>query len=233
MAYYKKRGYFAKRRRNRRYGAKSKFAYRGRRKNQRLSSSLKTYNFKRTMATVPFIGGGSARYLQQTAAAQHLAAEFRLDQLPNYSEFTNLYDSYRINKIVCKFIPMIQINNIQPIAAASASNPGLFGSIVDRDDANPLGAYNDYLEYPDFRFQPAITSRTHTRVFVPCIRGASLDAGGGLISSVMKSKQWLDCAIPSIPHYGLKCYLDAQYSVNTPQVYQLQTTIYMSFRGTR
>lgn len=209
--------------------------YRRKRYVRRLST--RTYPFKRTMATIPFIGAGLPRFISQASSATNLSAEFSLNQLPGYSEFTNLYDQYKITKIVVKLIPMMNVNNVQPYDGTSAGlsllNPGLIGSVLDFDDATNLANLTDYLQYQNWRSQPAISSRTHVRVFKPTVKGLDLNAGGSSVASSVGRSGWLDCAASAVPHYGVKVYMDPYYHVNAPQTWQLMTTMYVRFKNVR
>lgn len=46
-------------------------------------------------------------------------------------------------------------------------------------------------------------------------------------------KQWLDCADPSIPHYGIKMVFDTDPVLATPVIWQFYVTYYVEFKSTR
>lgn len=229
--YVRRRNVFRRKRRTTRY-PRPALKYRRKR-------IARIYHFKRTTATIPFVGQGDVRTLTQTANTQHHAAEFMLNQLPNYTEFTNLYDQYKITKIVCKLIPMLNGNGNVPVAYAqtdtvsSPSNPGLLISVLDYDDATPLSLIGDYLQYQNVRKQPAIMNRTHTRVIVPRVRKNVLQGGGGDMPAMIGKPGWIDCQYANIPHYGLKLFLDTHTGGAFAQTYQLMTTFYVKFKNVR
>ena len=77
------------------------------------------------------------------------AWSFNLSQLPNYTDFTNLYDQYRINKIVFKIIPKFSEASIN---AGTANNANLaqIHSVIDYDDAVTPTALSDLVQYQSY-----------------------------------------------------------------------------------
>lgn len=209
------------------------------RRTYRRRYSTRTYSFKRVASQIPFIGSGGSRTLTQTSGTQNLAAEFMLSNLPNYTEFTSLYDQYKITKIVCKMIPMTTCNSFVNQTASpgdvqdTPQNPGMLMSVLDFDDASPLALIGDYLQYQNMKQQPVVSRRSHVRVFTPRVRKNLLNAGGGSVPGTIGKSGWIDCSYDSIPHYGLKVYLDPRVSSIYQQTYQLFTTFYVKFRNVR
>lgn len=197
----------------------------------RALSRYKFYNYKQTVDGVSLTGIG-ARYIQQTAGAQNFAVEFRADSLANWTTLSALYDQYRINKVVLKLIPMMNVSNAN-VATSSAQNPGLIMSVLDYDDSTPLAALTDYFQYANFKQQPMISGRVHTRILTPCVRDIMLNSGGASVAAGVKKRQWIDCSQGAITHNGVKIYMDPWYSVNSAQTYQVIATYYVSFRGVR
>lgn len=68
---------------------------RGWRKSIGRAPSRIIHNFKRTFQL--------ANYDPVGAGVQYRALSFKLSDLPNYTEFTTLFDVYAIRKVVCKF----------------------------------------------------------------------------------------------------------------------------------
>lgn len=155
-----------------------------RRRTYRSKRSLKIHHFRRT-----FQGGA----IFSAAAANTLGAySFTFNQLPNFAEFQSLYDCYRINKIVIKFVPNDNVSQVG--AAGYIAN---FNTVLDFNDATVPANLNQLLEYGNWRMTRG--TKIHTRIFTP----ASLDTVSGT-STNPTYKQWLSTADAAIPHFGLK-----------------------------
>lgn len=198
----------------------------------RLKYGQLVYNYREAVDGI-VIGGLGARTLSQAVGVSNYACEFALNDLGNYANFAAIYDQYRVNKIVVKLIPMIQLNGVQPIAGVTPGNPGLLATVVDDDDVTPLATLQDYEQYSTYRCQPAISTRTHTRTIYPKIRGQVLNAGGASVAANLLGRTWMDMAQPAVSYAGLKIYFDAYANANMAQNWQIQATYYVSFRSTR
>lgn len=124
--------------------------------------------------------------------------QFALSDLPNNSEFTNLFDEYRILKVSIMFIPYLISTN------TSANNPvPIFAYVVDKDDAGTPSSLNDLLQYPACKVQSVL--RRASVKFVPRISAAVY--GGPATTSYGSKVMWLDCSNSGVPHYGLKVHI--------------------------
>lgn len=178
--------------------------------------------------------GITARFINQQISAQNIALEFRAVDLPQWGTMNALYDQYCITKIVLKFVPMTTSNDFNgTVAGINIANPGIFATVIDRDDSNPLGSLTDYQQYESFKMVPCISTRTHTRIVTPSVRTYNITTGGGSQPSGIKTKQWIDCAQGSVSHYGLKIYVDPYGSANAVQCWQVFATYYVKFRNVR
>lgn len=232
------------------FGGTKKFGGKGRffvRKKSYLkygqTSQNTVHRFKRTMDgnNMTYINAGvetafGQRYFSQVAnSINTIGFEFRLGDLPNYTEFTALFDQYRIDKIVFKIIPMCNVNQLTiNSTGALSNNPGIIGTVIDYDDAGSPTSLGYMEQYQNFRYQPVVSSRTMMRAFKPRIAVAAY--GQGLFTSYMNKKAtWIDCNSPAVPHYGLKIYLDGANGTAPTclQTYQLFADVYLSFRNVR
>lgn len=149
--------------------------------------TLLVHHFKRTFTLTPIVVSGASPVFGATT--------FNLSQLPNSTDFTNLFDMYRINKIVCKFVPNHDNSNI---GAALIPN---FHTVLDYTDATAPASLNAMYEYANWRMSRGIA--IHKRVFSP----ASLDfvnATAGANAGNPTWKQWISTSAPTIEHYAIK-----------------------------
>lgn len=190
------------------------------------------YYYKQHIDGANIVGLGS-RTITQGAGASNYALEFRVSNLANWAALSALYDQFCLTKVVLKLIPIVQMNGVQPLAGSTLLGSGLIGTIVDVDDAVTLSAITEYEQYQSWKFQPAISNRTHTRVVVPGMRAASIGTGGSVQPGLSKRKQWVDCAYGTTAHFGLKIYMDPYGNFNAPASYQVMCTYYIKFRNVR
>lgn len=121
---------------------------------------------------------------------------FALSNLPDYTEFTSLYDQFRIKWVKVKFIFQTQVAETAPV-----NSPGMFYSVIDLDDASaPTLSYCQSAKWA--KLTQAVG--THTRFLRPRTL-TQLYNGLGSAYAVNKI-QWLDCDYANTPHYGLKYF---------------------------
>lgn len=220
---------------SKRFSARRKPAYRSRvskmsRYSTRRSFASKVYTYKRFVNNADT--GGQNPYISQLITDQHLAYHFTLSDVPNYEEFTSLYDEYKILKIVVKLMPMaMQVTNS---ADGSTSNFGILATVLDFNDDTPLTSIQDYEAYQNFRFQSIQSQRLHTRVFTPTAAGLTLTEAGAATSVPVRVERnkWYRTSNAEVVYYGLKLFLGAG-SANSLQTYYFQLIYYMAFRNVK
>jgi hypothetical protein len=117
---------------------------------------------------------------------------FSLGSLPDYTEFTALFDTYRIVGVRLCFYPLFTDTS------ATVAYPPLH-TVIDYDDNASL-AIAQLNEYDSL--QVVQTGQFFERSLTP--RMALAAYSGVFTSFATRSKQWCDCASPNITHYGLK-----------------------------
>jgi len=156
------------------------------------------------------------------------AMSFALDQLPAYTEFAALFDQYRVEKIDLVFSTRLDPSNSS--AAAQSWFPRLF-TLVDNDDTSvPSGA--DELRQ-SARCQLAIVKPDSfvKRSFVPQTLATVYNSG---VSSgyALSNNTWLDMAVPSIPHYGMKYAIENLSTLNGQSIL-VEVSYHLAFRDSR
>lgn len=221
------------RRGRRRYGRRYRKYYRRSRKSYK-RFKRNVYHFKRSYSTAVEIGA-SAGFANFYGGVATIA----FNQLPNYTEFTNLYDEYRINCICFKFAPLIRATNVtfadSNIGAAQkyTSNLGWytpkFHWVRDYDDAGAPTAVTQLQEYQTYHtrdFTRPIKVKCWPAVSVPVYKtGIAFGYGS-------KFKQWIDCAHPDVPYYCLKFGVD-NINLNQRMFYSIEATFYFSCKDVR
>jgi len=144
---------------------------------------------------------------------------FSLADLPNASEFTTLFDQYKIDKIEVLMIPSVT----QSTAASPMS--GLTVTEVDYDDANTPASLDEMYQSENHQLHTPTSSIA--RSFVPSI---AIAAYSGAFTSYAQKTGWIDCASSNVAHYGFKIGCGICSSAYT---YTINARLHLSFRGTR
>lgn len=132
---------------------------------------------------------------------------FKLDDLPNYTEFTTLFDSYRINKVVLYFSFTGNTNGMYDTYFRNML-PEMLYCIDDDDDTAPTAdtsGWEQLQQYSRSRFIQ-IGNRgksTYTIVIYPSILGMAYNTS--ITTAYMPiRRRFIDCDNEKVPHYGLK-----------------------------
>lgn len=179
--------------------------------------SLKVHHFKRTVALSQISSSNTG------LVAGGLT--FNLGQLPNSTEFTSLYDMYRINKIAIKFVPAYNSSSVGTTAEYAPN----FHSVIDATDATAPTTTSELFQYGNHRMTRG--TQVHTRVFTP----ASLDfvnATAGSTAGNPTWKQWLSTSASTVEHYALK-YAVEQGFTNNAITWSPYATFYFSCKAVK
>lgn len=143
-----------------------------------------------------------------------------LSLFPDFTDFTSLFDVYRITHVRVTFTPIQQ--NVLSAAAR-------FFTVIDYDDANVLPSAGAAEEYDTCQVSTIDNSSCVTRVFRPKY---ALAAYSGVFTSFAQSSgQWLDAASSTVAHYGLKWITDPDTAVKT--VYRIDVLGVLQFMHVR
>lgn len=169
---------------------------------------------------------------------------FTLDMFPDYTDFTNLFDQYKLRKIKVRLIPYSTNTILQSGQAAGVINQNLAvltHQIIDYDDASALTAsgagVNIIREFDTYKTKNLFGGGRSTvnRYFTPHIAEAAY-AAGVFTSFSNKKPSWIDCNSPSVQHYGLKTL----FHVFSPDTiassfvwFAVEITGYFTFKNTR
>lgn len=188
-----------------------------RRSRMRLSNNQ--HNFKRTTQL--------ANLATSSIAPGYRSYTFHLDQLPGVSDFTTLYDQYRINGVKLEFVPQISGMDGNPNTTLYAM-PNIH-MVIDRDDTNTL-ALTDMMQYTGYKrkrghlscsvyFKPSVL----TEVFRSAVS----------TSYVPKTGQFIDMAAPNVPHYGVKVIVDQGPGSGIQWAWTVFATYYFTCKNVR
>lgn len=164
-----------------------------------------------------------AATVSNTGVSSGYGYSFSLAALPNASEFTTLYDQYRIKQVKFKLLPRGNSSDV-----GTQNNLGSLFSVIDRDDAAAPGNINTLLQYQNMK--QTRSSQSHTRIFRLTFNTSALDSAGVPLGNKVTTG-WIDCASSTVPHYGLKLWNEVS-TANTV-VYDAIVTVAIDFKNVR
>lgn len=152
----------------------------------------KTYALKRSYKLGVLASAGS------TAQYQYGSMSFTLNSLPGYTEFTNLFDQYRIKKVLVQAFPFMT----QESDTTTTPARNIFHWCVDHTDVTSPAAESDVLQYDNHKtlqafkpFNMSLTPVAATTVW----QGVSSNG-----YAPAKPASWIDCKSYGVQHYGIK-----------------------------
>jgi len=154
--------------------------------------------------------------------------KFSLSVLPNATEFTALFDAYRILQVTVLFLPY------QTMCNNTTSYPGEIHSVIDYDDNSTVASPDDLRQYRTY--QRYVCLEKFTRTLSPAISQAVYTtlATTGYAQGARGSKApWIDSASPTVPWYGLKFITSNTQPTSAQLTYIVEANYVLQFRNPR
>lgn len=158
----------------------------------RINRAVTYHQYRRTFAIED---------INDATNGSHKAYAFKFNQLPNYADFLNMYDAYKIKKIIIRVEPTGTENDM--VNMSSMSNKYI-RVVHDYDDSGALVNESDYFEYQNMKSYAAV-GKAFRIVLYPRIAGLTYRTESTLGQSQVKSR-FIDMAMQDVPHYGIKIY---------------------------
>lgn len=190
-----------------------------------------TWNSANNVLTLTTPATGGSHYFA-------IACAFALDDIPSITDFTALFDLYKINAVKFKLLPYYD-------NAPSATNAGGYGSIAgfihhvqDDDDivtptASDVGI-DEIRQYLNYRTQSLQSKRPISRYIRPRISIAG-GASGAFTAGVNMRPKWINCAYTNATHYGFKAIIEIFNSsaYASTLIFKIEPTYYLGFKNMR
>jgi len=128
---------------------------------------------------------------------------FRLSDLPNHTEFTALFDSYRIYKVEVHFIPKYSESDYSSGGAAYGL-PTIYIASDENSTTNPA-SINELCQYKNCVFKRFNEPVKYT--VYPKIALATAGNAAQIVDDNLKNK-WIRSAYPDVDHNGIIWGLD-------------------------
>lgn len=183
-----------------------------------------------SFATKTGLTGGSSTINYTATGGFPMALAFSLNDLPQASSWTAVFDQYRFEEVEVHFLPY---HNAAIPQSAFINVPGASQFVLDYDDASSLATENAAMEYDNV--QTATVYDSVVCRFRPAVAPAYFTSGAFSGYGVEPSdKNWLDSASANVLHYGVKGWIGSFSPTSTAIagwiVYGQYT---VSFRNTR
>lgn len=169
-----------------------------------------------------------ATSVNATNAGNYGAAySFNISSLPDVTDFTTLFDQYKLNKVEFTLIPNITSNDMNPVSTYYEM-PNVH-TVIDRDDDSAITSLTSLMQYPSYRRTRG--HQVHKRTFVPAL-AQTIFKTASTTGTAQKAPMWLDLTDTTVPHFGLKLFID-QTNASTNIKYRLYIKYWLQFKGVR
>lgn len=160
-----------------------------------------------------------------TTAPVYNAWQFKLTDVPNYTDFTNLYDMYQIRGVEIELIP--QANSVE---VGNASGPCVH-SALDYNDPQLPTSVAELCQFENYKMTRGL--RSHKRY----VRPKMMDLGlanvtpATVITTGYSKNQWINTNTPDVRHYGIKFVIDQIQSGSERQMnFDVRLKYYLAFK---
>jgi len=130
------------------------------------------------------------------------ACSFKLSDVFNFSDFTEMYDAYKINSVT---VELQYLSN-----SAAVNGQGILPTFYmywDQDDQTPPPSLRNILGKQGVKkWQPSADRLTKKFKFIPVCGNVVQDAASLQAAAVPMRSQWLDCLSANVPHYAFKLF---------------------------
>lgn len=152
------------------------------------------------------------------------AQNFTFDSLPDYSDFTGLFDKYVIDSVQMEFLFPVMT---QDSAADHVKFPKIY-TVLDYDDSSTPVSLDELFQYQSLReCQFSVFKTKHSVMLRPRIARAVYN-GISVIPAyeVASPSVWLDLSNTAVPHYGIKYAIE----YNSVRKLDIEVRVRMNFR---
>jgi len=142
--------------------------------------------------------GNYQQAFNQSTSPISFALGFQLNDIPQYTTFTSLFDQYKILKVKVTFRPILNVMDMHS-ATAALGYPQTFVTLVDYDDATAPTSLDYCREY-----QSSVQRDFYKSFSITLKPKITLAAYSGTFTSYASTTGYIDVASPAVQHYGVK-----------------------------
>lgn len=152
----------------------------------------------------------------------------KLSDVPNYTDFTTLFDSYKITHAQFKITPHFNVGQV-PLGPQNTQVARLVTVIDQDDDSTPTGL-TQLMQYSSL--EESMLDRERVRNFKPRIQVQTYRSATTTGYTTPEGPVWIDAAQTDVPHYcgkGLIC--DTTASTDNPRTLTIMCTLWITCKG--
>lgn len=176
------------------------------------------------------------------AAERAFSWTWNLQDLPSYSDYTNMFQFYRILSVRVIILPLQ--NTYNALEVSTAGNPIAIATASTTFTQNSTTApyiiwAKDHVSDSAFASEQAAMSHDGSQLH--CFNNGDelsiylepknldlIGVGGTEISVPAKRSSWIPCTAETVPHYGLRCYIA---NMSTGVQLKVMMEIKVAFKG--
>lgn len=150
---------------------------------------------------------------------------FRIANLESSTDFTSLYDQYKIKGVSIKVIPLSD--------SATAQSSGFIPTLywrTDNDDSAAPANEGEMRQAQDVKTMRLTGPRS---IYIPYPKSV-VDVNGTANAYAANASRWINCADTTVFHHGLKMWfknVDLRAQPNTITAFRIEVMYYLLFRG--
>lgn len=196
----------------------------------------KIYSFKRTCELPPYNYEAGIWQRQASNVVNNNTAQlyyrgifkFKLDDLPGFSDFTNLYENFRITGVRLRFLPYLGTEATAPATTGTVMSP--LALCIDRGANDAIGvnpSFTDLLQNQDCKIYSS-----HKPFSIYIAYPMAHTPADGVTQTVLTSP-WLDSEVNGqvVDHHGLKFCFQENTSVDRCVSFRVYATYYIKCRA--
>lgn len=189
----------------------------------------KEYTFKRSFL-ISNDGADNFRYGpgSTTPGYTNVKLSIALNDLPNYTDFTSLFDQYKFTHAEFKFIPHHNVGQV-PLGPQNTQVARLV-TVIDQDDDSNLTGLTQAMQYSSL--EESMLDKERGRHFTPrpVIQTYRTTTSAGYMAP--SSAVWIDAAQTDVPHYcGKALICDTTASSDNPRTMTIMVTVWLTCKG--
>lgn len=169
-------------------------------------------------------GNSAVEVINNPATDQSYKFNFTLSNVTGYTDFTALYDMFKIRAVKVSFIPLVNVTTASESGYASL----IYSTYDFNDDPGAVPTQNEIRQYQYCRWSPY--GRIHKRYFFPRV----LENEGS--STKVGPQNWVAVtnANALLPYHGLIVNVSNIPSINIDEpIYKVEVKYYLSFKNTK
>lgn len=158
------------------------------------------------------------------------AMQFRLENVQTFTDFTSLYDQYKIKAVKVDIVPLSDSSTSQ----SSGFLPTLYWARDNDDGGIAPAAEADLRQRQDCKTMRLTGPRSIYIRNPKCTTDVEVQGAGVTLASKIESAGWIDCNDSNVMHNGLKMWfknVDLRVAPNTITAFRFELTYYLEFRN--